>query len=248
MKQFATKTALKRFMAVILLTTGTVSASAQYYMNVVQKNGETIQYALSDIESVDITNQKIHEYVDLGLSVKWATCNVGADKPEDFGGYYCWGETETKSSYTNASYKWRQDFLSVSKYVTNSWYGPVDNKDTLEPEDDAAHVQWGGTWRTPTKAEQDELRTNCTWTLTTINGVKGCLVTSKKAGYTDRSIFLPAAGGRWETDHTDCCIYMSSSLSSESSFHNVMLYFDEDGMTSEIISRNQGQSVRPVCP
>ena len=236
-----------RFMAVILLTTGTLSVSAQYYMNVVQKNGETKQYSLSDIESVDITNFKIREYVDLGLSVNWATCNVGAENPEDFGGYYCWGETTTKSSYTNASYKWRRDFLGVTKYVTQSFYGPVDNKTTLDPEDDAAHVQWGGNWRTPTEREQDELRTNCTWTLDTINGVMGCRLTSKKEGYTDRSIFLPAAGGRWETDHTDCCIYMSSTLS-ESSFHNVMLYFDEDGMTSEMISRNQGQSVRPVCP
>jgi len=248
MKQFATKSALRRIMAVILLAMGTVSASAQYYINVVQKNGETIQYPVSEIDSVIITDQKNYEYVDLGLSVKWATCNVGAEKPEDFGDYYCWGETETKSFYSWTNYKYEQDLLIILKYNFSSWFGTVDNKYTLEPDDDVAHVKWGGNWRLPSKKEQDELRANCTFTLTTLNGVKGCLVTSNKEGYTDRSIFLPAAGNRFDTNYEDCCIYMSRSLCTDSPHHNVMLYFDEDGATSEMISRNQGQSVRPVCP
>ena len=249
MKQIATRNALKRFMAVILLTMGTLSASAQYYMNVVQKDGRTIQYPVSDIDSVIITNQKYYEYVDLGLSVKWATCNVGAEKPEDFGDFFAWGETQTKYSFNAANYKWSDAAIFLLyKYNFSNWFGTVDNKYTLEPADDAAHVQWGGNWRLPTKSELDELIANCTFTWTTLNGVKGCLVTSKKDGYTDRSIFLPAAGIRFETNYYDCCAYMCRSLSQESPHHTTMLYYDEDGVATEMISRNQGLSVRPVCP
>ena len=239
-----------RFMAVILLTTGTLSASAQYYMNVVQKNGETKQYSLSDIESVDITNFKIREYVDLGLSVNWATCNVGAENPEDFGGYFAWGETESRYSFNASNYKWSEGGIVILlKYNFSSWFGTVDNKYTLEPADDAAHVQWGGNWRLPTEAELNELVANCTFTWTTLNDVKGCLVTSKKEGYTDRSIFLPAAGIRFETNCYDCCAYMCRSLCQESPHHTIMLYYDdEDGIETSMISRNQGLSVRPVCP
>ena len=107
-----------------------------------------------------------HNWVDLGLSVKWATCNVGATTPEGYGNYYAWGETKPKSTYDWSTYKYcNGDRYSMTKYCTNSEYGIVDNKTTLELSDDAAHVNWGGSWRMPTKAEQDELN-NCTWTWT----------------------------------------------------------------------------------
>ena len=238
-----------RIMAVILLTMVTVSASAQYYMNVVQKDGKTVQYSVADIENVIITDQKNYEYVDLGLSVKWATCNIGAERPEDFGGYYCWGETETKSYYNSSNYKYSDDHLIIlKKYNFVNLFGNVDNKYTLDPEDDAAHVQWGGNWRLPSEAEFYELIANCTLTWTTLNDVKGCLVTSNKEGYTDRSIFLPAAGARFTTNHYDCCAYRCNTLSSESPHHTIMLYYDNDGVETPIISRNQGLSIRPVCP
>ena len=140
-----------------------------------------------------------HEYVDLGLSVKWATCNVGADKPEDYGDYYAWGETEPKDFYFWSTYKYCDaSYKTLTKYTDSACGkdGFSDNKSVLDPEDDVAHVKWGGNWRIPTKDELEELRTKCTWTSTTLNGVKGYSVTSNVDGYTDRSIFLPATGMR----------------------------------------------------
>ena len=119
-----------------------------------------------------------HEYVDLGLSVKWATCNVGASKPEEYGNHYAWGETFTKSSYT------------TDNSVT---WGKKLNDIGGDPQYDVARKEWGSIWRLPTKAEFEELLRNCTWTWTTLNGINGCKVTSKKNG---NSIFLPAAGWR----------------------------------------------------
>lgn len=198
----------------------------------------------------------IPQMVDLGLSVKWASWNVGANNPWEYGDYYAWGETETKSSYTWTNYKFRTsgdsyDNVKFSKYNTSSSCGTVDNKTTLDPEDDVAHVKWGGSWRMPTKYEQDELRTNCTWTWTTLNGVNGYLVTSNKAGYNDRSIFLPAAG---ISDGTDLYsvgsqgYYWSSSLDTGYPYVAYSLYFYSDYVDWNGSNRYYGQSVRPVCP
>lgn len=133
-----------------------------------------------------------HEYVDLGLSVKWATCNVGATKPEEYGDYFAWGETEPKEMYDWSTYKWcNGSETTLTKYCTDGSYGTVDNKTQLELSDDAAHANWGDSWRMPTDSELTELREQCTWTWTTQNGVNGCKVTSKSNG---NSIFLPAAG------------------------------------------------------
>lgn len=124
-----------------------------------------------------------HEYVDLGLSsgTLWATCNVGATKPEDVGDYFAWGETRPKEEYNWETYKWcKGRYDTQTKYCTDSDHGTVDNKSILELSDDAANVNWGGDWRMPTKEELDELHTECTWTWTTQNGVKGCKITSKK--------------------------------------------------------------------
>jgi hypothetical protein len=123
------------------------------------------------------------EYVDLGLSVKWATFNVGASKPEDYGDYFAWGETEPKEEYTWATYKW-----GTSGKLTK--YNTTDGKTILDPEDDAAYVNWGDKWRMPTDAERDELVENCTWTWTTQNSINGYKVT----GPNGNSIFLPAGG------------------------------------------------------
>ena len=114
-------------------------------------------------------------WVDLGLSVKWATCNVGAERPEDYGNYYAWGETSTKSAYGSGNSK---------------TYGKQMNDIDGRSQYDAARANWGGSWRLPTKAECQELADKCTWTWTTQNGVKGCKVT----GPNGNSIFLPAAG------------------------------------------------------
>ena len=187
-------------------------------------------------------------YVNLGLpsGIKWAVCNVGAEYPWEYGGYYAWGETEEKSSYSWSTYKWcNGSETSMTKYCTNSSYGTVDNKTILDPEDDVAHVKWGGTWRMPTLAEFNELRDNCTWQWTTMNGVNGYKVT----GPNGNSIFLPAAGGRNGTSLDFSGSYglcWSSSLNDNGSSSAYDLIFN-GGYGWGYYSRFSGFSVRPVC-
>ena len=192
-------------------------------------------------------SSKTHEWVDLGLSVKWATCNVGATKPEEYGDYYAWGETTTKSSYSYDNYKWSNDgFDTFTKYCTSSDYGTVDNKTVLELADDAARANWGGAWRMPTDAEWTELRENCTWTWITKNGVNGYEVKSEANG---NSIFLPAAGCR-DYDGLSSAgnygHYWSSSLYADDPGYAWYVYFLSDFVGRSGSSRFCGQSVRPV--
>ncbi|MCQ2244883.1 MAG: DUF1566 domain-containing protein [Bacteroidaceae bacterium] len=188
-----------------------------------------------------------HEYVDLGLSVKWATCNIGADTPEDYGWYFAWGETSPKSYYEWDTYKWGTGVVYiVTKYCESSSYGTVDNKTTLEPADDAAYVNWGGSWRMPTKAELDELRTKCTWTWTNQNGIYG----RKVVGPNGNSIFLPATGWRFQgslNDTGSIGSYWSSSLYPRS-YNAYHLYLSEGEVDWWGNYRIFGRSVRPVCP
>lgn len=185
-----------------------------------------------------------HEWVDLGLSVKWATCNVGASSPTDYGGYYAWGETRTKSTYSWDTYFDTNDGgKTFYKYAANK-------KTTLELSDDAARVNWGGSWRMPTRAEQDELREKCTWTWTTQNGIKGYKVSSKLNGNT---IFLPAAGHRINSDLDSTGsdgFYWSSSLNRN--YPNDAFYLFVSSAKfyffSELSCRCEGRSVRAVCP
>ena len=192
-----------------------------------------------------------YAYVDLGLSVKWATCNVGANKPEGYGDYFAWGETQPKSYYEWSTYKWcNGTYYTLTKYCTNSGYGTYDGKSTLELADDAARANWGGSWRMPTKEEQDELCDNCNCEWTTQNGVAGYKVTSKKEGYTKNSIFLPAAGYRlysslYNTGRNGC--YRSSSLSADSPLDAWYMGFNSDNVDREDSNRDYGFSVRPVC-
>lgn len=153
-----------------------------------------------------------HPYVDLGLSVKWATCNIGASSPEEYGDYFAWGETEPKEVYVWSTYKWCNGSRNtLTKYCTNKEYGAVDNKITLELEDDAAHVNWGGEWRMPTKAELEELREKCTWMPAKINGVSGREIT----GPNGNKLFLPYSGycseGKYPGGGQACCWSNTSS-------------------------------------
>ena len=190
-----------------------------------------------------------HEWVDLGLSsgLKWATCNVGASKPEGYGGYYAWGETEAKSDYSWSTYKWcNGSDDTMTKYCTSSSYGTVDNKTTLDLEDDVAHVKWGGTWRMPTLDEQKELLNNCTWKWTTQNGEDGYKVT----GPNGNSIFLPAAGYRHGAEvyyRGSRGFYWSSSLDGRDSYDAYCLCFYSDYyLWYSFKNRYYGLSVRPV--
>ena len=190
----------------------------------------------------------IGEAIDLGLTVKWASCNVGATQPWEYGGYYAWGETEEKSDYEWYTYKYcNGGFTPMTKYCTSSSYGTVDNKTTLEPEDDVATVKWGGTWRMPTRAELDELLNNCTWTYTTLNGVNGHRVT----GPNGNSIFLPFAGyrnGQEVRGRGSYGDYWSSSLGSSYCDEAYDLAFDSGVFGLDSYDRTCGRSVRPVCP
>lgn len=136
--------------------------------------------------------------IDLGLSVKWASCNIGATKPEEYGSYYAWGETEEKNNYSWSNYIYcNGTFNSITKYCTDNRFGTDDGKTTLEPTDDVATVKWGAGWRTPTNAELSELVTKCTWEWSTLNNINGYRVT----GPNGNSIFLPATGLRPDIDN-----------------------------------------------
>ena len=183
-----------------------------------------------------------HGYVDLGLSVKWATQNVGASSPSDYGGYYAWGETETKSSYD-----WDNCFDCLDN-SGNSWGTyKIGGKTSISPTSghDTARENWGGSWRMPTEAEFEELCNKCDWTWTSQGGHKGYKVT----GPNGNSIFLPAAGWRGGTGSSrvgERGEYWSSTLSS--SFSDCALELGSNGSNhyTDFSHRRFGQSVRPV--
>lgn len=180
--------------------------------------------------SSNTTYTKDYTAVDLGLSVNWATCNVGAESPEDYGGYFAWGETETKDDYTSS---------------TSTTYG-VDMDDISgDAEYDAATANWGGSWRMPTYDEICELVDICTWEWTTLNDVNGYLVT----GLTGNSIFLPAAGYRDGTSLYSAGsigYYWSSTPRTMLTYNAYGVYFYSSYYDVSSIYRNFGRSVRPV--
>ena len=200
--------------------------------------GETAQATLEVV--VKAFQPGDHVYVDLGLpsGLKWATCNVGATTPEEYGDYFAWGEVKPKTTYNLDTYKY-YDGSNFTKYTGS-------DKTVLDPEDDAAAVNWGGAWRMPTKAEQDELRKKCTWAWTTQNGVKGYKVT----GPNGNSIFLPAAGYMDEGtlyDTGSVGLYWSRSLYTDDLYLAYNVYFDSDDVGWSLNPRYSGFPVRPVC-
>ena len=208
--------------------------------------------------AVSVRNPCPSGAVDLGLGVYWATCNLSesgfVSSPEAYGDYYAWGETKTKEDYSWSTYKFGTSSSGpFSKYNTNSSYGAIDNKTVLDPEDDVAHVKLGGSWRMPTDEEWTALRTNCTWTWTTNyngTGVAGRIVTSNVAGYKDKSIFLPAAGYRYDTRLGfvgSNGFYWSSSLCTDYPSGAWDVYFNSGNFGRYYGDRGcDGLSVRPV--
>ena len=177
--------------------------------------------------------------IDLGLpsGTKWACCNVGADKPEAFGDYYAWGESETKTTYSWATYM-HCDGAEHTCYNLGS-----DIAGTLY---DVAHVKWGGSWVLPSKEQQDELRNNCTYEWTTVNGVDGGKFTSKINGV---SIFLPSAGHHYDSALSNAGssgFYWSSTQYPSYADNAHFLYFDSGKADKGHGSRGYGQSVRAV--
>ena len=193
------------------------------------------------------------EAVDLGLpsGTLWANMNLGAEKPEDYGSYFAWGETTgyTTDGHTFdwASYKWcNGSWGTLTKYCNNSEHGTVDNKTVLDAEDDAAHVNWGGSWRVPTLADFQELLDNTTNEWTTQNGVNGRKFTSKTNG---NSIFLPAAGYRCDSYLDDVGSfgrYRSSSFVERRPNDAYYLFFSSSSAWGNYGDRCNGLTVRPV--
>lgn len=201
-----------------------------------------------------------HEFVDLGLpsGLLWATCNVGANTPEEYGDCFAWGETTTKETYNWSTYRYCNGSGStLTKYCNNAEYGNngfTDELTILEASDDAATANWGASWRMPTKAEMEELNTNCTVTWTTQNGVNGRLFT----GPNGNSIFLPAAGvysfdGYQEHEAAGLGgFYWLSSLCTDGDGPHCawyLVFYSDCCWVSSMsdINRNNGLSVRPVC-
>ena len=185
-----------------------------------------------------------HEYVDLGLpsGLKWATCNVGANSPEEFGNHYAWGEIAPKDNYSESNsetYKVSCENLSAQGYI--------DENNNLASAHDAATANWGGSWRMPTVAEQRELINNCTFEWTTVNGVDGCKFTSNNNG---NSIFFPATGTRIGTSHNsvaEYCNYWSSTPDCEYVEYSHYLHMNVyGGYYTTLDTRDIGFCVRAV--
>ena len=187
-----------------------------------------------------------HEWVDLGLSICWATTNVGASKPDEYGDYYAWGETSTKSEYSWSTYQYcKGSEKSMTKYCTKSNYGTVDNKTVLDSSDDVAHVKWGGNWRMPTCDELKELKEKCKWTWEERDSHQGYKVT----GPNGNSIFLPAAGCRNNSSLKFAGSnggYWSRSLNESNPNGAWSLFFYSSYFSTDYSNRYYGFSVRPV--
>ena len=204
-----------------------------YYVRAYATNSKGTIYGeeKSFTTNSDTPNHNGHEYVDLGLSVKWATCNVGANKPEGNGDYYAWGEVITKDFYDEETCD-----------TDNTLFG----EDISGYEDyDVAAYKLGGGWRMPTKAEMKELKNKCDWKWTTQNGVNGYKVTSKNGNY----IFLPAAGYRYDDSYFDVGgygNYWCSTPVSAVSHKSYGLFFSVIERDILYYYREYGRSVRPV--
>lgn len=192
-------------------------------------------------------------YVDLGLSVKWATCNLGGKNPDDYGKGFRWGDVNSSGEYIYSYLdSWYDNLTKYCNKPEHGYNGFTDDLTTLEPNDDAAHVLWGGNWRIPTPAEMEELLSNCSWNLVGYDGVNGYLVTSNIPGYTDRSIFLPAAGGGNLGIGGSEGLYWSNSLCTDDPNYAQILIFSQMnytvplGMYREL--RTNKMSIRAVCP
>ncbi len=191
-----------------------------------------------------------HDYVDLGLpsGLLWATCNIGAESPEEYGNYFAWGETVPNINASWGNYSWCDGTMYVmTKYCATENFGTVDDLVQLELDDDAAHVIWGGSWRMPTSEEYAEL-INSSYTTrewTTFNDVNGILITSKANG---NSIFLPAAGyySSGKNSLVNRGQYWSSSLYTASSSYARFLEFYDTFCSMLNNTRVHASSIRPV--
>ena len=212
-----------------------------YYVRAYATNEKGTSYGEEvSFTTLERTFENGYEYVDLGLSVKWATCNVGADSPEEYGDYFAWGETSTKKTYDEDNCPTYG--LSISQLQSQ---GYIDSEGNLTSQYDAATANWGGDWRMPTYDELKELSNNCTWTWTTQNGVNGYNV----EGHNGNSIFLPAAGFRNGSSlryaGSDGHYWSSTSCDNYYCFAYYLVFYSSD-QNMKGYFRNFGRPVRPI--
>lgn len=279
---------MKKILFTLAATLTSIWAMSQFY---VCKDGAVV-YKIDDgiadsitfakpsfsEETVDVYYDGVENgyyYVDLGLTsgTKWATCNVGAQSPSEYGDYFAWGEVESKENYSWSTYKYGSASYQLTKYCANSSYGKdgfTDNKTTLELSDDAAYMNWGGKWRMPTDEQQDEIRSQCYWVWTESynnSNVKGYIVYKAKtesdkgqqvnlggtpsSSYTlsDVHIFLPTAGERIDgaLHHAGSYgRYWSKLIPVDYPAGAWQVFFFSDGVYGGSDRRCDGYSVRPV--
>ena len=195
---------MKKVILSIISVAFAANLSAQT-VNVHFKNGQTIIFPSSNVDYVDFSAKApdptvtAGQAVDLGLSVYWASCNLGAEKPEEYGEYYAWGETKPKNSYTEENYSYYDantaQYINIGDDISGTQY-------------DAATVNLGSDWRMPTKSEMQELVDKCTWEWTQVSGINGYKVT----GSNGNSIFLPAAGFNGGIEKNKWLSYWTSTL------------------------------------
>ena len=205
-------------------------------------NGKTAEAGSEEtVEKVATTGTLAgHDWVDLGLSVRWAICNVGANSPEEYGNYFAWGETTVKDNYTEDGYKYYNG-TNLTKYTV----GESDKLTSLDPSDDAAAANWGNGWRMPTIAELKELKTKCIWTWKPEGGYD-------VKGPNGQSIFLPAAGyyrgkilfseGAYGSGE-----YWANSIDVDGAFRAGYIIFHANYYGVDYGTREDGLPIRAVC-
>lgn len=262
---------MKKFIfSVAALSSLAFSSNAVMFMCVKGDDGNVVSFEVEHVDEVYYEDRAVMEngvsvsgkigdysYVDLGLSVKWATFNVGATKPNEYGKYFAWGETDTKESYSGSNYKLSEGKklddmdspMDFTKYCGNESYGTVDNKNVLESTDDAAFVNWGSDWRMPTSEEMQELIDGCVWEWTADfndSGISGFVGVSK---VNKNIIFLPAAGNRrYSSLYSEGSYgrYWSSTLEKSSTNKVDCFYFEKEDFKLMPDYRFCGRSVRAV--
>lgn len=231
---------MKKCIFIIALFATHMAVVAQT-VNVHFKNGQTINYPSNNVDYVDFSAKASDPTltagaaVDLGLSVYWASCNLGAERPEEYGEYYAWGETKPKSSYTQDNYSYYDtstaQFIDIGSDISGTQY-------------DAATVNLGSDWRIPTKVQMEELKNKCTWEWIQISGINGYKVTGPNGNY----IFLPAAGSKCLYVTLDKNVglgYWTSTQYQIGSVHCLEGDSTQKYLTDRAL-KDHGHSIRPV--
>lgn len=228
---------MKKYIFIIAFAAIQLSLCGQT-VNVHFKNGQVINYNASNVDYVDFSTKAPDptltpgQVIDLGLSVYWASCNLGAESPEEYGNYYAWGETESKMIYELDNYSYydkdKEEYINIGYDISGTEY-------------DAATVNLGNDWRMPTKYEMEELVNKCSWEWTQIGDINGYIVT----GTTGNSIFLPACGiiGSSFTSYLNESLYYSSSTRK-----NDKSYYGYNSSFNRVsgLAKFRGASIRPV--